>query len=161
LVLILVFGLLLLNVVFFQHGYWRHYPVEFSREWEYGYRPAIEYLTTVENQYDQVWFTQALGRPYIFFLFYLKTDPRQFQEQAIISKDAYGFVKVESFDKYHFFKDSADIESEGEVVLVDLSKNVPEKYQRLKTIKLLNGEPLLVIHDFQLTPEYLEKQKQP
>ncbi len=136
--------LLFLNIVYFQHVYWRHYPIEYSGEWQYGYEPAIEYLRTKEKEYDQIWFTDALGRPYVYFLFYLQKDPRQFWQEAQVEREALGFVKVKSFDKYHFYshKDPA-YQPQGKVLYISKPENLPPEAKVLKTIYLLNGDEIL------------------
>lgn len=95
--------LLLFGFLYFQHGYWQHYPQEYAGEWQYPYKPALEFIKNNQAKYDQIWFTDDLGRPYIYFLFYLQIDPREFRRTAAVERDAFGFVKVKSFGKYHFF----------------------------------------------------------
>ena len=138
-VIILTFLLLLLNFVYFQHIYWRHYPIDYSNEWQHGYKSAIEFIKTVEDQYDEIWFTDKLGRPYVYFLFYLRENPQKFWQEAKIEREVFGFVKVRSFDKYYFF-DEIDFEREGKVLYVDKADSVPERAKVIRTFPLLNGE---------------------
>lgn len=139
--------LLVINIVYFQHGYYRHYPIEYAGEWQYGYKPAIELVKKVESQYDEIWFTNALGRPYIYFLFYLQKNPKDFWQEAIVERETYGFVKVKSFGKYHFF-DEIDFGRKGKILYLDKAENLPEKANVLETFYLLNGEEIL--HAFEI-----------
>ena len=144
--LVACWGLVTMSVVYFQHGYWRHYPVEYSGEWQYGYKPVIDYLKSVENKYDQIWFTDNLGRPYIYFLFYLKYSPKSFWQKAQVERDPFGFVHVRGFDKYHFFGAEGPRTVEG-ALYVDAPTRVPDHASRIKTFNLLNDSEILVVYE--------------
>jgi len=144
---ITILGLIIIGFIYFQHGYWRHYPAEFSGEWQYGYKEAISFVESVENNYDRVYFTDALGRPYVYFLFYLQKDPRQFWQEAEIKRDAYGFVKVKSFGKYHFFNIERKPVLEAGLLIVDLPQNLPESAKKVQSFHLLNGQEILAAYE--------------
>lgn len=142
LLVVFIFLLLSFNFIYFQHGYWRHYPVEFSGEWQYGYKEAISFIKTVEENYDEIWFANELGRPYIYFLFYLKKNPQDFWQKAKVEREAFGFVNVREFDKYHFFE-KADFERKGRTLYIDKPEDVPKGAEVIQTFYLLNGEEVL------------------
>lgn len=133
-------GLLAINFVYFLHSYIVHYPVEYSREWQYGYREVAVYLQEVEGQHDRIWMTNALGRPYIYLLFHQKRSPDEFRRLAEVEREVMGFVKVKSFGKYHF---GQDVGWEKGMLYVDLPENVPAGADIKREFKLLNGEPIL------------------
>lgn len=145
LILVFSFSLLILNVVYFQHNYWRHYPIKFSGEWEYGYKPALEFIKETEGDYEEIWFADVLGRPYIYFLFYQQIDPKEFWQEAVVTRDSFGFVNVESFGKYHFFRDEIDVQ--GKALVFDESSRVPVGVNVVKTIYLLNGQETLKAYE--------------
>jgi 4-amino-4-deoxy-L-arabinose transferase-like glycosyltransferase len=136
-------GIVAINFVYFQHGYWRHYPAEFSGEWQYGYKPAIDYIKENGDKYDQIWFTSSLGRPYIYFLFYLKKSPQEFRQEARVKRDVFGFVSVEGFGKYNFFHDKEEVPLVGKSLIIAEPSEVPKEVVPLKTFLLLNGKPVL------------------
>jgi len=144
-VVILLF-LLLLNVLYFLHGYSAHYAKEFSGEWQYGYKESVNYVASVEDQYDQINVTEELGRPYIYYLFYTKTDPREFRNDAQVKREAFGFVNVKGFGKFRFNKDLAKIESPQNTLYIDVPGKVPKNADVLKRFELLNGETVLVAY---------------
>jgi len=145
-ILLITFYLsLVANFVYFQHGYWRHYPVEFAGEWEYGYQPAIDFVKQVEADYDEIWFTDKIGRPYIFFLFYFQKDPLEFRQQAQIARDVFGFVEVESFNKYHFFREK--VSAQGRALIFDDPGRIPAEAVIVKTICLPNGKEVLKAYE--------------
>ncbi len=138
----LIFNLsfVILNFTYFLHSYIVHYPREYSREWQYGYREVAAYLQEVEGQHDRIWMTNALGRPYIYLLFHQKRSPEEFRRLAEVEREVMGFVKVKSFGKYHFDKDTG---WEKGMLYVDLPENVPSGADIKREFKLLNGEPIL------------------
>lgn len=139
-------GLLLFNITYYLHGYYTHYAREFSKEWQYGYKEAIAYIST-QKDLDGVWMTSDLGRPYSYMLFYLKIDPSLFRETASIRRDVFGFVNVDGFDKYHFGKETFSLENKRKKVLfIDMPQNVPIGANVVKTFYLLNGNPSLVAY---------------
>ena len=131
---------------YFIHNYFVHYRREFSGEWQYGYKQAIEYIKNVENQFDKIYVTEELGRPYIYALFYLQYSPEQFRKNAVIEREVYGFVHVRGFGKYRFAKDFNDLSSEERILYVDVPGKVPESASIQKIFNLLNGEKVLVAY---------------
>lgn len=144
LILSIVALFILGNLVYFFHGYFVHYPREFSGEWQYGYKDSINYALLNKEQFDQINITTELGRPYIYYLFYSKMDPRDFRETAQISRDVFGFVSVDGFSKFRFAKDLSKIKNKSENTLyIDVPKSIHPKGNIIQTFNLLNGEAAL------------------
>lgn len=144
LILFVIFFALFLNFSYFYHDYFVHYARVFSGEWQYGYKESIKYIDSVGKNYDQIDITEDLGRPYIYYLYYLKIDPGFFRRNSEIKRDAFGFVDVKGFGKYKFAENLSEIRNKNKNVLyVDVVKNVPENTIFLKTFYLLNGTPTL------------------
>lgn len=143
---ILIF-LLFLNFFYFFHDYLYNYPSDFSGEWQHGYKQSIDYIKSVQNKYDYIQMTNALGRPYIYYLFYIKTDPDYFRKTSIIKRDSFGFVKVENFDKY-IFSNSFDynLRKTKKVLYINTPDSLPKNISILKTFYLLNGQTALVAY---------------
>ncbi len=147
---ILIAGILMcafLNFLYYYHGYYAHYPREFSGEWQYGYKDAITYASSVENQYNEIFVTESLGRPYIYTLFYKQYDPRQFRVEAAIQREVFGFVHVRSFGKYYFADNFPSEKTIGKKLYIDVPGHVPQHTRILKTFNLLNGNPSLVAYE--------------
>jgi len=139
--------LLLINFAYFTHDYFVHYPSEFSGEWQYGYQQSIVYVKSVESSYDSIQVTTALGRPYIYYLFYTKTNPDYFRQTAKIQRDPFGFVTVESFGKYSFPASfDYSLSKKEKVLYVGSLESLPKNVKILKTFYLLNGQPVLVAY---------------
>lgn len=142
LILVIFFGAF--NFFYYLHGYYFHYPKTYSGEWQYGYKDAIAYAQSVENKYNTIYVTQALGRPYIYFLFYTKYDPKKFRKEAQIWREPLGFVHVVSFGKYNFENSLSPTVIPGNNLFIDAPNVVPDHAKIQKTFYLLNGEPSLV-----------------
>jgi len=148
----LIFGVIALfaifNLAYFIHEYYDQYPYEYSAEWQYGYKDSIEYVKSVQQNYDYINITSNLGRPYIYYLFYTKTAPQDFRESAKISRDTFGFVTVKSFDKYRF-PDRFDYGNDNgkRVLYIGTIYDVPKQAKVLKTFRLLDGSPILVAYE--------------
>lgn len=144
-----LFAFLIFNFIYYFHGYLFHYPREFSGEWQYGYKEAIAYAQGTQGSYNKVLFTEKLGRPYIYLLFYTKADPARFRQEAKIWREVLGFVHVDGYGKYQFSKDVGTLAIPGEkMLIIDTPGSIPNNAQILKTFNLLNGEPALVAYTF-------------
>src|SRR5258708_2317724 len=144
--LIISLILLFLNLVYFLHGYIFHYAKEFSGEWQYGYKDSINYVNNNQDKYSQINVTEELGRPYIYYLFYLQKKPDDFRKSAIVEREALGFVSVVGFDKYRFGKDLGKINSPSKSLYIDVPSKVPSNANILKTFRLLNGNSALIAY---------------
>jgi len=146
---IIFVGLLLFaNFFYFFRNYIVHYPYIFSGEWQYGYKESIDYVKSVQDKYNKIYITNDLGRPYIYYLFYTKTDPRIFRKDSKIRRDAFGFVTVDRFGKYHFLNDTTKIDKDnGKKLFVQTPTNVPSGANILKNFYLLNNRISLVAYE--------------
>lgn len=142
-------SLLFVNFFYFANNYFKHYPKDFSGEWQYGYKESIAYVRSVEKNYDFIQVTESLGRPYIYYLLYTNKNPRYFRENSVVKKDAFGFVKVERVGKYVFPKDfNYKLSENNKVLYINTPYNLPENINMLKTFYLLDGKPVLVAYTY-------------
>jgi len=135
----LLFG----NFAYFWHNLMAHYPKEYSGEWQYGYKTAIEVARKNADTFDTVVLTESIGRPYIYALFYGKVPLDQFTRTKDASFDAAGFYNVYGFDKYRFTEEGVG-DFSGRVLYILPPKDVPKTARVIETIRLLNGTPVLV-----------------
>lgn len=145
--LLLIVGALLINGGYFWHAFTAHYPKEFSGEWQYGYKQAIAYIDSVRDSYDRIVLTESIGRPYIYVLFYDRTNPQDFWRTKDASFDAAGFYNVYGFGKYRFVAGLTKSDSLQKTLYVMSPKDVPSTAHIVHTISLLNGNPVLVAFD--------------
>jgi len=134
------------NIIYFLEDYWMHYSKDYSREWQYGYKDAVNYMNQNDSQYNKVFLTNELGRAYVYTLFYKKYDPALFRKDADIKRDAFGFVTVNKFGKYYFNKDIISKNKEKNVLYIDSLGDVPKNAKILKEFKALDGGTVLIAY---------------
>ncbi len=144
---ILTFATLLIIAVsflFYLQNYYFHYSKIYSSDWQYGYKQAVQAVEPLYNQADQVIVSKSLGRPYIYFLIYMKIDPLKFQKLGEVTRDKFFFLDVQSFDKLKFV-DSIDFtQPQGKVLYVTTSPP-PEGVEITSQIKDLNNKPAFYV----------------
>ena len=134
------------SVGYYLSNYYVHYPWMYSGEWQYGYKQALEYVRPIGHSYDTIYMTESIGRPYMYTLFYNKTDPKELFQTKDASFDAAGFYHVYGFGNYRFVKDMPQ-ECSGKCLFIAPSASVGEDAKVLKTIPLLNGNPVLTVYE--------------
>lgn len=113
---------LIISLVFFIDRL-NHNPLETSESWLYGHKEAVSFIENNKSKYDKVYFTTNYGEPYIFYLFYTKYSPSDFQKQAkLVTTNLHDVGEMEKIDKIEFV--SADI----------------HKYRYLKNILLVGSD---------------------
>lgn len=143
---LLLIGLYAFSVTYYLHNYYRHYPIEYSGEWQYGYREAIFASEKIKNNYERIVISETIGRPYMYTLFYTKTDPRELFQTKDATFDAAGFYHVYGFGKYRFGGTLPTPLAPKTLYIWDAGL-VPRDAHVIETIRLLNGNPVLVLFD--------------
>lgn len=93
----------LFSFLYYSDLYYQHLVKKSPNELLYGYRQSINYISTHQSNYQQVYFTDFYGQPYIFYLFYSQYPPSRYQKQASLSENIYGDAgKVEKIDNITF-----------------------------------------------------------
>jgi 4-amino-4-deoxy-L-arabinose transferase-like glycosyltransferase len=139
------FSLLAVNVAYYLHGYYMHYPREHSEVWQYGYKDSIQYVKEVERDYNQIIVSDIYGRPYNYFVFYLQMDPQTFRQSAKVTRDAFGFVTVSQVGKYQFVREMP-VETDPKTLLLAPPYDLPSGSKILKEFKALNGNTVFVAY---------------
>ncbi|MBI3342218.1 glycosyltransferase family 39 protein [Candidatus Curtissbacteria bacterium] len=129
---------------FYIFNYYFHYGQNYSRDWQYGYKQAVETIKPLYNQADTIIVDKSLGRPYIYFLIYLKVDPANFQKSGIVVKDKFYFLDVLGFDKLKF-TDVVDFSKQSGKVLFVTTSKPPETVEIVNQINDLNGNPTFFV----------------
>jgi len=141
---LLLIVLYLFSVTYYLHNYYRHYPIEFSGEWQYGYKEALQSIAPISQKYDKIVITDSIGRPYMYTLFYTKTDPNVYFRTKDAYFDAAGFYHVDGFLKYRFGGALPGTLAPKTLYVWNFA---PKGARIISTIHLLNGDPVLVIFD--------------
>lgn len=141
---LLLVTLYLFSITYYLHNYYRHYPIEFSGEWQYGYKEALRSIAPISQKYDKIVITDSIGRPYMYTLFYTKTDPNDLFRTKDAYFDAAGFYHVNGFLNYRF---GGSLPNVLEPKTLYIWNSAPKGARIIDTVHLLNGDPVLVIFD--------------
>ena len=136
--------LYLSSVTYYLHNYYFQYPIEYSGEWQYGYREAIWSVIPIASKYDTIVISDTIGRPYMYTLFYTKTSPNNLFRTKDAYFDAVGFYHVDGFLKYRF---GGALPGTLAPKTLYVWNSVPTGVRIINTIYLLNGNPVLYIFD--------------
>lgn len=91
------------NVAYYLDSYFVHAPIIQDTDWLYGYKEVVQELAQLNTSDQPVIFTQKLGQPYIYVLFYDKIDPVSYQAQAHLIENLNGDVgEVDRFANFRF-----------------------------------------------------------
>jgi 4-amino-4-deoxy-L-arabinose transferase-like glycosyltransferase len=135
-------------VAYYLDQYYIHYPVKSSQFWQYGYKNVVNKIYPIRNNYSSIIFTQKWGQPYIYWLFYTKYPPQDYQRQVYLTPSPVGDVgKVERIDNIEFrniyypadrgLAKTLFVGTDEELPLKDID---PNQARILEEVKFLNGE---------------------
>lgn len=139
----------LVSVGLYLNNYYNFYPKLYSRDWQYGNKQVVDYISKHQSEYDEIVFTRHFGEPHMFTLFYMGYDPAKYQnDQNLVRFETFDWVRVLRFDKYYF----PDLGDKGTQVIDIINQNpgkrllfigkpgdFPENMVRLAKIDFLNG----------------------
>jgi 4-amino-4-deoxy-L-arabinose transferase-like glycosyltransferase len=147
---IILAPLLAMLIFFFAYYldlYYIHSPHYTADAWLYPYKPALLAIQPYLNQFDKVYFTDLLGQPYIFVLFYYRIDPRIYQDQVKFTANTSGDVgEIRQFNQFSFGKvywpsfrgNRSTIFVGGQYELPEQDLNIPN-LERISDIYYPNG----------------------
>lgn len=132
------------NISYYLNQYFVQQNYFYSESWQYGYKDAVEYIKPIEKNYNKIIVSnnRPLDQSYMFFLFYLKYDPRSYLASG--GTDSGGFREDHFFGKYEFRDISWEKEQAGNLY-VGRPEDFPDGLGSVKTINYLNGKPAIMI----------------
>lgn len=147
---VILIGIIAASLGYYLNQYYNVYPKSYSRDWQFGYQQAVDYVNKQAANYDLVIFTRHYGEPHMFTLFYLNYNPAKYQNNPTLDRfETYDWVRVLKFDKFYFpdlgdkGTQFADIvkENQGKKLLfIGRDVDFPKETPRLLTVDFLNGE---------------------
>ncbi len=139
-----------INFGIYLNNYFVKYPINYSRDWQFGNKQAVEYIKNNQDKYDLVVFTRSYGEPHIFTLFNLKYDPASYQNSPNLNRfETFDWVRVLKFDKYYFpdlgdegtkYEDIVKANPDKKILFVGKKGDFPEYKKILERIYFLDGE---------------------
>lgn len=136
---------IVINLLFYLHIYYSHWAKNYSGEWQYGYKQTVEAIRPYYDNADYIIVTKNLGRPYIYFLLYLKFDPEKYRQTADIRRDNFYFIDVKGFDKFRFVDNPDEVEFTDDSIFVLSPGSAGANMRVLDTISTLDGKPILEV----------------
>lgn len=152
-----------ITTFFYIKNYFNDYRINYSRDWQYGYKQVVEYIQDNDDNYAKVVFTKKYGEPHEFLLFYLKFDPSRYINDDKLNRfNQSNWWWVDGFDKYYFVNDW-QIPKEGykfiqeskktvdcrqaKCLLITSPNNAPKEWSKIKTINFLDGTPAFELYE--------------
>jgi 4-amino-4-deoxy-L-arabinose transferase-like glycosyltransferase len=139
-----------INFGIYLNNYFVKYPINYSRDWQFGNKQAVEYIQKNQDKYDLVVFTRSYGEPHIFTLFNLKYNPESYQNSPNLNRfETFDWVRVLKFDKYYFpdlgdegtrYEDIVKANPDKKILFVGKKGDFPDYKKVLERINFLNGE---------------------
>ena len=120
-------------------------PIMYSKEWLFGRKEAVLETEKIKNNYDKIIVSTKLEQPYMFWLYYSKYDPAQYQKEGGTASG--GFLEMgNKFDKYLFKEiDYAKQSQEPKTLFVGPPSDFPSDAPILDKINYLDGTPAIYI----------------
>lgn len=158
------------SLISYLNNYYNIYPKLYSRDWQYGNKQAVDFISKHYFEYDQIIFTRHFGEPHMFTLFYLNYDPAKYQNDPnLVRFETFDWVRVLRFDMFYFtsngeqrkvslyFPDLGDKDTSPKIImdkytgkkllLIGKSGDFPSGVRKLEVINFLDGSPAFEIVD--------------
>ena len=136
--------LLAFNFIYFVHQYFVHSNMEVQKDWQYGYKEAVDYTTQLNNTNKKVVFGKDFEQPYIFYLFYTKYDPAKYITTGGTSRLSQKCFSIDNA----YFGDCKDKLKTGDIYITT-GTEATEKGKPIKQITYSYGEPAVTIYKHQ------------
>ncbi|HUQ85034.1 MAG TPA: glycosyltransferase family 39 protein [Candidatus Limnocylindrales bacterium] len=143
-----IIAIMMFNSLYYLDKYFIQQNYFYAYDWQYGYEKAIPEVTNIKDQYKRIVVTdkQPLDKSYMFFLYYLKYSPVEFQKIGKLSSG--GFGKDHMFDKYQFRLINWDEDKNTrDILFVGVPSEFPKNIKSKKTIYYPDGSPAILIVD--------------
>jgi len=132
----------LFNFAYYLDQYFVQLNYVTSKDWQYGYEQGVPEITAMAGSYKHIIVSDSppLDQSYIFFLYYLRYDPKQYQSGGGSSTENHAFGKFE-FRQINW----ATEEKSKDYLYVGSPSDFPIKIPADKTVSYVNGESALKI----------------
>ena len=134
-----------INVVYYLNQYFVQQSYFFSREWQYGYQQAVSETEKRAGSYDKIVVSNKgyLDQSYIFYLFYLKYPPEQYQSQMRFINNG---QSDRAIGKYEFRPiDWPKDKDQKNVLYVGMPEEFPTDTPKKTTIHFLDNQPAITL----------------
>lgn len=150
--------LFFISLGIFSYRYFYIYPGEYSKAWQYGYKQTYEYLLNTypmylkDNSEKKIYISKYYGEPHIFYLYYSKYSPKEYQENpSLVRYSKTNWRWVDKLDNIVFINDWEIIEQlkgQKNIILVTSPGNFPEGADIKHSINFLDGSKAFDVVEF-------------
>ena len=140
-------GVYAFSIGYYLHNYYAHFSGVYSGEWQYGYAEAITAAKKIEGNYDKIYISSTIGRPYMYTLFYTAFDPSDYLKLKDSTFDSAGFYHVYGFFKYRFIDTMPNSALESDALYIGDAGWAPEGSHIIERIPLMDGSDRLILFD--------------
>lgn len=138
------------NFFYYVNQYFVQQNYFYSKFWQYGYKEAVDYVKQNEKKYKKIVIASEtpMDQSYVFFLYYLKYPPQEYQKQEDNPNVLSGsFEDKHLFDKYEFRPFNWEEEKNTRNVLfIGRPQDFPPGVAK-KQINYLDGSPAIIFAD--------------
>jgi 4-amino-4-deoxy-L-arabinose transferase-like glycosyltransferase len=130
------------NFIYFLNQYFVQQNYFTAKDWQYGWERTVSYVSKIAPNYKKIIVSdsQPLDRSYMFFAFYLKYPPLEYQKYGRLESG--GFAEAHAFGNYEFRPlDFAKDSKNSNTLLIGLPSEFPSSVTPLKMIYYPDGTP--------------------
>lgn len=148
--MLILIAIVLVSIRYYLYQYYKVYPIAYSKDWQYGYKQVVDYISNHKNEYDEIVFSRTYGEPHMFTLFYLNYDPAKYQNNPnLVRFETNDWVWVLKFDKFFFpdlgdegtkYQDIVKANPDKKILFIGKSADFPKEIPRIFKVDFLNGE---------------------
>lgn len=145
-IFIVLITIIVVNFIYYLDQYFVQQNYYNSQEWQYGYKETIEEVKKIEHKYEKIVVSNKpyLNQSYIFFLFYLKYPPSDYQEE--IQSSSGGFRENHKYGKFEFRPIEWDKElKKSKQLYVGMPSDFSADAKIIKQINFLDGKSAFVL----------------
>ncbi|MBI2600852.1 glycosyltransferase family 39 protein [Candidatus Daviesbacteria bacterium] len=133
----------LINLAFFGiyfYSFLQIYPTKSANDWQYPYKKLFVEKSEEFKKYNDVYISNYLAQPYIFYLFYTKYNAEKFLKTSERNiPQEWGFSSVSKIDNLHFVNlKMVETFSDKSLIVAPISSNVQAK--KINTADTKNNE---------------------
>lgn len=129
-----------INFSYFFNQYFVQQDYLNSADWQYGYKDLISYVKPIQKNYAKIIVSDTMDfdQSYMFFLFYLKYDPKKYINEG--GSNARLLFGGKKFSNFEFRKFDYQNEKQKNVLFVGSPEDFPVSYKAIKIVNYLDGK---------------------
>jgi len=148
--------LFFLDFIYWFDLYHNHMVKKSPKEWLYGYKEAVGCILENQADFKRVILTDFYGQPYIYYLFYSRYPPEEYQGRIkrLLESKVGDVSRVETLDKISFRPVSwgSDRDTENALIILPHDEFLrggldqkPEALSRIRPLGVIDGQSMFYV----------------